>query len=164
MRLVEFVPFKFTDEAEIYSIRIDNKENTEFQEFMINFKNTSDCYLECDFNRIIASVNTMLDKGALERFFRIEGQYIDRIYALPLYAVPRKKQEHGTLRVYCIRISDRLLILGGGGIKTTRTYENDEILSEKVHTLQSIDKALQTLESAGIDLYDNINNLTINID
>ena len=29
------------------------------------------------------------------------------------------------LRLYCLRISDQILILGNGGVKTTRTYEED---------------------------------------
>ena len=33
MRQVEFVPFRLTDVAEIYSIRIEGKENSEIQEF-----------------------------------------------------------------------------------------------------------------------------------
>ena len=33
MRQVEFVPFRLTDIAEIYSIRIEGKENSEIQEF-----------------------------------------------------------------------------------------------------------------------------------
>lgn len=37
MRSVEFVPFRLTEVADIYSIKIDGKENTEFQEFMIHF-------------------------------------------------------------------------------------------------------------------------------
>ena len=40
MRVIEFVPFRLTEAADIYSIKIDGKENTEFQEFMINFKDT----------------------------------------------------------------------------------------------------------------------------
>ena len=32
MRQVEFVPFRLTDVAEIYSIRIEGKENSEIQE------------------------------------------------------------------------------------------------------------------------------------
>jgi hypothetical protein len=34
MKVVEFVPFRLTEAADIYSIKIDGKEDTEFQEFM----------------------------------------------------------------------------------------------------------------------------------
>ena len=99
----------------------------------------------------------------MERYFRPEGNLNDRIHALPLYTIPRPKQCNGTLRLYCIRISDQLLILGGGGEKTTQTYDQDAILYDKVQTLQSIDNALRELEKDGIDIYQSINNLTLNI-
>ena len=65
--------------------------------------------------------------------------------------------------MYCIRISDKLLILGGGGEKITQTYDEDAALSDKVHTLQSIDSALRELEEDGIDIHLSIDNLIINI-
>lgn len=39
MRQVEFVPSRLTDVAEIFSIKIDGKEQTELQEFIITFRN-----------------------------------------------------------------------------------------------------------------------------
>lgn len=163
MRQVEFVPFRLTEAADIYSIRIEGKETTEFQEFLINFKDIDDDYLRSDFNRILASLSTMINNGIMERYFRPEGNLNDRIHALPLYTIPRPKQCNGTLRLYCIRISDQLLILGGGGEKTTQTYDEDAVLSDKVQTLQSIDNALRELEKDGIDIHQYINNLTLNI-
>ena len=38
------------------------------------------------------------------------------------------------------------MIIGGGGIKTTRTYNEDQTLSVHVKTLQMIDKELSDLE------------------
>lgn len=163
MRQVEFVPFRFTDIVEIYSIRIDNKETTEFQEFMINFKNTDSVHLADDLSNILKSISHMFNEGIKEFYFRPEGKMKDRICALPIYTTPRKKNKNGTLRLYCIRISDKLLILGGGGEKTTQTYEEDEILSNKVQLLQSIDKELRKFEENGIDLHKELNNLTISI-
>ena len=163
MRQVEFVPFRLTEAADIYSIRIVGKETTEFQEFLISFKDIDDNYLRSDFNRILASLSTMINNGIMERYFRPEGNLNDRIHALPLYTIPRPKQCNGTLRLYCIRISDQLLILGGGGEKTTQTYDEDAILSDKIQTLQSIDNALRELEKDGIDIHQSINNLTLNI-
>jgi hypothetical protein len=163
MKQVEFVPFRLTETADIYSIRINGKEKTEFQEFLINFKDVDDEYLKSDFNRILASLNTMINNGIKERYFRTEGKIHDRTNALPLYITPRPKQCNGTLRLYCIRISDQLLILGGGGEKITQTYDEDAALSDKVHTLQSIDSALRELEEDGIDIHLSIDNLIINI-
>lgn len=39
MRQVEFVPLRLTEVAEIFSIKIDGKEQTELQEFIITFRN-----------------------------------------------------------------------------------------------------------------------------
>lgn len=103
MREVEFVPFRLTDNADIYSIRIDGRENTEFQEFMINFKDTEHLYMADDFNRILKSISTIIEKSAKEYYFRPEGNLNDRVQALPLYTMPRNKK-YGTLRLYCIRI------------------------------------------------------------
>ena len=130
---------------------------------MLSFKDSEDKYLEDDLNRILLSLNTIIKGSAKETYFRPEGNMNDRVVALPLYTTPRNKRKHGTLRLYCIRISDNLLILGGGGEKATQTYEEDAFLLEKVRTLQNIDKELSRLEDYGFDIHTRINNLTINI-
>ena len=88
----------------------------------------------------------------------------DRIFAVPLEIRPRDKTKHGTLRLYCIRISDKLLIIGKGGKKTTSSYEEDADLSEVVAILQSIDKQLSIKESEGTNIESNIQNITVYID
>lgn len=163
MRQVEFVPFRLTDVAEIYSIRIEGKENSEIQEFIITFKDIPDKYLKDDFNGIIRNLIIISEKGAAESMFRPEGKIRDRVCALPLYTVPREKCKHGVLRLYCIRLSENLIIVGGGGEKSTRTYEEDKALHEKVKILQQIDKELSILEDKGIDLNTDLNNITIQI-
>ena len=42
------------------------------------------------------------------------------------------------LRLYCLRISDQILILGNGGVKNTRTYQEDSKLSGYVMDLQGV--------------------------
>lgn len=121
MRQVEFVPFRLTDAAEIFSIKIDGEEHTELQEFIITFRNVKNNHLLNDYEQIIKSLAGIVENGAKESFFRPEGKMNDRVCAIPLLTSGRQKQ-NGTLRLYCIRISDKLLIIGGGGIKTTRTY------------------------------------------
>lgn len=46
------------------------------------------------------------------------------------------------LRLYCLRLSDKILILGNGGVKKTRTYEEDTNLKAYVMTLQKFEKLL----------------------
>ncbi len=48
-------------------------------------------------------------------------------------------KKYGTLRLYCIRISDKLMIIGRGGIKTVRCYQDDPYLNAIVEELKSIE-------------------------
>lgn len=132
------MPFRLTDVAEIYSIRIEGKENSEIQEFIITFKDIPDKYLKDDFDGIIRNLIKISEKGAAESMFRPEGKIRDRVCALPLYTVPREKCKHGVLRLYCIRLSENLIIVGGGGEKSTRTYEEDKDRPEQYHDTDSI--------------------------
>lgn len=61
------------------------------------------------------------------------------------------------LRLYCLRISDQILIVGNGGAKTTRTYEEDEELSGYVMDLQKFDALLeQELKKGKIKIEQNV--------
>ncbi len=164
MREVECVPFRLTEVTEIFSIRIDGKRNTELQEFLIGFKDVQNKDLRKDFEQILKSLAEIADNGAKESFFRPEGKIIDRLCAIPIYTASRKTRQNGTLRLYCIRVSNDLLIVGGGGLKTTQTYEENEVLASHVMTLQRIDKELSRLENQGMELQKEIYNLIIHID
>ena len=94
----------------------------------------------------------------------MEGGINDRVYAIPLLIKPRNKRKHGTLRLYCIRISETLLIIGGGGLKVTDKYEDDANLLEHVSRLQAIDAQLSSMESDGLQLEESIMNITIEMD
>ena len=157
MRGVEFIPFRLTDQAEIYSIRIDGQPLTETGKFLMSFKDEEDPYLRDDFNRILLAIQEMAKKGAFERLFRIEGKMADRVFAMPLLTISRDTRQHGTLRLYCLRISDGLLILGGGGLKQAASYDDDPVLSSQVELLQEIDKELARIEAERGNLDDLIN-------
>lgn len=77
----------------------------------------------------------MLDNGALERFFRYEGKMSDRVVALPVLK--------SKLRLYCLRLSDKIIVVGNGGVKDTRTYEESDELRGYVLSLQQLDKLLR---------------------
>lgn len=65
----------------------------------------------------------------------------DRVSALAI--------ESKQLRLYCLRISDQVLILGNGGVKTTRTYEESKELSGYVMDLQKFDELLKQAQKEG---------------
>ena len=77
----------------------------------------------------------ILDRGALERYFRPEGSINDNLCAIPI--------ESGNIRLFCLRISDQILILGNGDKKTTRTYQEDRKLLGYALDLQKFDKLLK---------------------
>lgn len=76
-----------------------------------------------------------------ERYFRPEGKYADRVCALPI--------DSGKLRLYCLRISDKILILDNGGIKQTKTYNENQELNGYVMDLQKFDALLKAAEKEG---------------
>ncbi len=79
--------------------------------------------------------------GAFERFFRPEGRMEDHVAALSI--------DSRKLRLYCLRISDQILIVGNGGVKESRTYEDNEELSGYVIDLQVFDKLLTEARKDG---------------
>ena len=59
----------------------------------------------------------------------------DNLCALPI--------ESGKIRLFCLRISDEILILGNGDIKSTPKYEDDSKLLGYALDLQKFDKLLR---------------------
>ena len=117
------------DNVGMFSICFDGSEVSEFEKFLNEFKDNAT--YNKDFNVILLALSKIIDKGALERFFRNEGRMNDNVKAL---AIDSRK-----LRLYCLRISDQILILGNGGVKNTRTYQEDSKLSGYVMDLQTFD-------------------------
>lgn len=80
-------------------------------------------------------MQAILDNGALERFFRPEGKINDNVHAIPI--------DGGKLRLYCLRISEQIIILGNGGVKSTRSYQESPKLYGYVLDLQRFEKMLK---------------------
>jgi hypothetical protein len=118
----------------------------EFEKFVSKFRDNGE--LNTDFRQIARFIDQILEFGALERYFRPEGKMNDSVVALP---VLRSK-----LRLYCLRLSDKILILGNGGVKGTRTYNEDDTLRGYVLTLQKFEKLLkQGLEAGTVTITEN---------
>ena len=67
MRQVEFIPFWLTDEAEIYTIRIGEKSDSETHEFIMMFKDSVNPELKDDFARIFQTLKNISVNGAAEK-------------------------------------------------------------------------------------------------
>ncbi len=133
MSEVELYLIQEGDNCTIYSLQFLNESETEFEKFVSKFTNDAD-YDE-DYSRIAGLVSRIARSGALERYFRPEGTMSDSVMALP---VTRSK-----LRLYCLRLSDKILILGNGDVKRTRRYEDDPKLKAYVMTLQKFERLLK---------------------
>ena len=116
----------------LYSISFEKDGTTEFEKFVAEFEQNAS--FNKDYQRIIAALQAILNIGALERFFRPEGKMKDSVAAIPI--------EGGKLRLYCLRLSEQIVILGNGGVKTTRTYEEDSKLYGYVLDLQRFERML----------------------
>jgi hypothetical protein len=122
-----------SEKVSFYSISFQMDRTTEFERFLSKFEEEAE--LNEDYQRILAALEIILDRGALERYFRPEGTVRDNLCALPL--------ESGSIRLYGLRISDEILILGNGDRKTTRTYQEDARLLGYALDLQRFDRLLR---------------------
>lgn len=117
-----------------------NDNQSEFEKFITKFKD--DAYCQRDLQIILSALQHMLrTSGFLERYFRPEGKIRDNVCALPI--------ESGRLRLYCLRLSDSVLIVGNGGKKTTKTYNESEELSGYVISLQKLDELIKVAVRKG---------------
>lgn len=139
MKTAQIKTIEQNDNVSLYSICFNGNNVSEYEDFLMKFKDNSQ--LNQDFQRIIVALEKIIERGALERFFRIEGKMNDHVSALSL--------DSRSLRLYCLRISDQILILGNGGVKTTRTYQEDETLSGYVMDLQQFDELLKQAQKKG---------------
>ena len=112
-----------SDKVSFYSISFQMDRTTEFERFLSKFEEEAE--FNEDYQKILAALEIILDKGALERYFRPEGKMDDNLCAIPI--------ESGNIRLFCLRISDQILILGNGDKKTTSTcYETERLLAQTV--------------------------------
>jgi hypothetical protein len=133
MSEAELIQLNKDKNCTLYTIQFLTEDKGEYLRFYNKFKD--DATYNDDLARIAKFVESIADLGALERFFRPEGKMNDRVCALPVVK--------SNLRLYCLRLSNSILILGNGGIKKSRTYNEDDELRGYVVTLQNFDKLIK---------------------
>lgn len=122
-----------SDKATIYTICFEGKSQSEFADFYTKFSQIEE--FREDLQTIVLALNKIVQNGVYERYFRVEGKLSDGVCALPI--------ESGKLRLYCNRLSQQILIAGNGGVKDTRTYNEDEELNNCVLVLQRFEKSIK---------------------
>lgn len=128
------------DKVSLYSPKFKGEEYTEFEKFLLRYKDT----YPKDVAQLVYRIDIIKRDGAADRHFRYEGTIRDRIMALPSHLETTK------LRLYLLNIKNKILILGDGGIKAERTYQENPHLNRCVQVLQKIDIQIKEREKSKI--------------
>ena len=143
MSEVELLLVESSDKCTLYTIHFLSDATNEFDTFITKFRN--DAELNPDFQAIMRFVEQIMANGALERYFRREGKMNDSVVALPVLK--------SKLRLYCLRLTDKILVVGNGDVKKTRTYDEDNTLQGYVMDLQKFERLLkQEVNSGNVEI------------
>lgn len=143
MSEVELLLVNSSDSCTMYTIQFLSDDKSEFEKFVSKFRN--DAVLNTDFQTIMRFIEQILTNGALERYFRPEGKMRDSVVALPILK--------SKLRLYCLRLTDKILVLGNGDVKNSQTYEEDATLQGYVIDLQKFENLLkQEMRSGNVEI------------
>lgn len=63
------------------------------------------------------------------------------------------------MRLYCLRISERMLILGGGAVTTSQKYEDDPVLLTIIGDLRDIEDHIRRIVRQADPDYDDFDAL-----
>ena len=122
------------EKAKIYSVLVEGDENSLLEQFFeenVGYTN--------DLKWMATNLATMGHSyGCRISFFKEnEGAPGDGVVAY----------RRNKLRLYCLRFDSACIFCGSGGVKTTRTYQDDPILNSKVQQIKkiaaSINKAIK---------------------
>lgn len=118
-----------------YSIHLEGENLSELENFFEKFPDGSPYDKEIDV--IISWLDKISEKGALERYFRPEGRYGDGVGVIPI-------DVGNKIRLYCLRLSDKILIFGNGGIKDAKSWQLSESLAPYVKLLIDTSRFIQS--------------------
>lgn len=123
--------------AAFYTVVIDGSS--------IAFKNFLDENMDNfqpELSRMLVKLNLMANKhGALDEFFKLNESSDDDEKVVAYYDDPEKH-----LRVYCVRMSEQLVVLGGGGQKKKGIikWQHDRKLRKEAELIMSVSKLIDS--------------------
>lgn len=141
-RSFKIVPVGSGDGGSVYTIQFDGESQSE-SEFDKFLKNKLVREERGAFERLVSRLGAMTNEYGFkeEQFKEKEGKKKDYVVAL----------SECVLRLYCLRVENALLIIGNGGVKRTRTYQQDSHLKSSVEDLQMVHKCvMHRIFSGGI--------------
>ena len=123
------------EKVNFYSIHLSATEMSEFDRFFEKFP--VGCEYDDEIDVIISWLDIIAEKGSLERYFRPEGRYGDGVGVIPI-------DVGNKIRLYCLRLSDKILVFGNGGVKDACTWEESEELAPYVRLLMDTSRFISS--------------------
>ena len=120
----------------VYTVRLKGETEDVFTQFFNEHKGKSGS----KFDRMLLRIKDFGKKGARASYFKPnEGAMGDCVVALWIE----------DLRLYCIRWGTDLVLLGGGGEKSTRTWNEDPNLSVHAELMKKVSAIIYEREQDG---------------
>jgi len=130
--------FKRYKHVTFYTIRYDDSELSETDKFIKRFLEEETVYKD-DLDDIVNWINEIGIRGLKYINLRAEND----AYALPPYT------ESSNLRLFCIKITNSIILLGNGGIKSSQTVQESNDLSMKFHDINRFSKSINEAIRSG---------------
>lgn len=142
-----------TAQVSLYSPKYEGESKSEFSKFLLANQSHEHWQLRIFFEAILSVIEKIGETGALERFFRPEG---GNVKAIPLFvSVPSIDRRVGKMRLYCLRLSDKMMILGGGLVTTARKNSEDPAIMAIIDDLRRVELNIrEAAKQAGAEYED----------
>lgn len=124
--------------GDFLAVQISGEAKTTYEQFVENNRATHADLLDEVADRIYRMAQRT---GIRDNFFKPQGK--NSVHSF---------RGTGKLRIYCLKYGSASVVLGGGGVKVVRTYQEDEVLYKPVRLLQAIDRCLKENEVNFADL------------
>ncbi|MBC3789405.1 hypothetical protein [Spirosoma utsteinense] len=143
--------FKMFERVAYYTLQVEGKEQSETDSFFTRFEQEEP--LAPDLNLLVAWIQEIGQRrGARARYFRFENA----ASALPPPAriMAELGNDYCQFRLYCIRLSDEVVILANGGRKVSQTVQKSPELMTHFRFANKIALQLTELTQSGDLLLD----------
>ncbi len=128
------------EKAGVYSVFLEDEAITLFAQFIQQFTSS---HLQ-ELVNMVSRLKTIGHKsGAAENFFRLKEWKLDN-KIVALHELPNMK-----LRLYCIRYSNGLIIIGGGGPKDVRAWQDEHHLRAGADAMIQLSKMIDRRIDSG---------------